>query len=443
MRRLLFVLTALSATFAYAQDTAVLAAKADALLNSYANAGRLQGSALVAKDGKIILAKGYGLANIELDVANKPETKFRLGSITKQFTATLILQLQEQGKLNVNDPISKYIPNSPETWKDITIHHLLTHTSGIPTYTSGDYVKHMRENTPPLEFIKRFRDLPLEFQPGSQFKYDNSGYFLLGVIVEQVTGKKYEDVLRQNIFDRLDMADSGYDWAATILRNRATGYSKDQDKVINADYQDMSQPYAAGSLYSTVLDMYKWDRALYTDKILSAKSREAAFTQQKQNYGYGWMIGRQHGHKIVEHGGGISGFATSIRRAVEEDAVAIVLTNTDRGGNPGKIATDLLGVVLGEDVKLFEERKEVTVDAKSLERFTGKYQLAGATFTVALTADGRLTISPGGQSPLVLHPYAPDSFFLKEADLEFRFPSADEIVMKQGRGETKGKRIAN
>ena len=333
------------------QNSPDLAAKADA----YIKAAGIQGSVLLAKNGKVILAKGYGLANIELDVPNTPSTIFRLGSITKQFTAAAILQLQEKGKLKVSDLISKYIPGTPTSWNSITIHQLLTHTSGIPSYTDeAGYQAHMREQSgAPLDFINRFRYRPLEFTPGESFHYDNSGYFMLGVIIERVSGMKYEDYLRRNIFEPLQMTATGYDWAATILNGRASGYSKDEGgKVVNADFLDMGQPYAAGSLYSTVLDLYKWDRALYTTKVLSAQSLEAAFTPGKFDwakgikYGYGWGIAQVHGHKTVGHGGGINGFSTVMWRAIEEDAVAIVLSNNDSGSNVGKAGKDLLELVL-------------------------------------------------------------------------------------------------
>ncbi len=349
-RIVLFLAVAVTGTLA-AQAPSDPAAAADA----YIKAAKIQGSVLLAKGGKVILAKGYGLANIELDVPNKPETKFRLGSITKQFTATAILQLQEKGKLKVSDPVAKYIPGTPEAWSGITIHHLLTHTSGIPSYTNApDYPSHMREQSgAPLDFIKRFRDLPLEFKPGEKFRYDNSGYFLLGVIIEQVSSLKYEDYLRQNIFDPLQMTSTGYDWPATILKDRASGYSNDSDgKAINAAFLDMGQPYAAGSLYSTVLDLYKWDRALYTSQVLSTSSLQAAFTPNQFDwgpgikYGYGWGITEMHGHKAVGHGGGINGFSTVIWRAIEEDATAIVLSNTDAASNVGKAGKELLELLL-------------------------------------------------------------------------------------------------
>jgi CubicO group peptidase (beta-lactamase class C family) len=205
----------------------------------------------------------------------------------------------------------------------------------------------------PLDFVSRFRDRPLSFEPGTQFHYDNSGYFLLGVIIEQVSGMKYEDYLRKNIFEPVRMADSGYDWPTTILANRASGYARGPGGTMtNAEYLDMGQPYAAGSLYSTVLDLYKWDRALYTTKVLSAKSIEAAFTPNKFDwgpgikYGYGWGVEQIHGHKTVGHGGGINGFSTIIIRAIEEDAVVIVLSNFPESGNVSKTGHDLLELVL-------------------------------------------------------------------------------------------------
>jgi CubicO group peptidase (beta-lactamase class C family) len=334
-----------------AQVATGIAAKADA----YIKAAGIEGTVLLGRGGEVLLAKGYGLANHELGVPNKPETKFRLGSITKQFTATAILQLQEQGKLRVGDSIAKYLPSAPPAWNGITIHHLLTHTSGIPSYTDGEsYRERMWERTgSPLSFIRRFQDRPLQFDPGTRFRYSNSGYFLLGVIMEQITGMRYQDYLRKNIFEPLQMADTGYDWPGTILKERASGYSKSEaGQLINAEYLDMGQPYAAGSLYSTVLDLYKWDRALYTTKVLSAKSIADAFRPNPLEwadgiqYGYGWGISRVHGRTAVGHGGGINGFSTVIWRAIEADAVVIILSNHDDAGNVGKSGKELLELIL-------------------------------------------------------------------------------------------------
>ena len=238
----------------------------DKLLDQYVENGEFNGSVLVADQGKVMYKKGFGWANMEWDIKNKPNTKHRLGSISKQFTALLILQLAEAGKLDLHTPISTYLPNYPKDKGDkINTHHLLTHTSGIPNYTSfpGFFAKESRDPYSPIEFIKKFADKDLEFTPGEKFNYSNSGYFLLGVIIEKLSGKTYEQMLEDKIFTPLGMNDSGYDTHSAILKNRATGYEKAGNNFINSSYLDMSIPYAAGSLYATVEDLYLWDQALY------------------------------------------------------------------------------------------------------------------------------------------------------------------------------------
>ncbi len=306
-----------------------LAAKADEIASKY----DFMGSVLAAKGGKVLLKKGYGMANVELDVPNAPNTKFRLGSITKQFTATAILQLAATGKLSVDDHVSKYVPDSPAAWKDITIHHLLTHTSGIPNFTDfPDYEKTMRQHVTPTELVARFKARPLDFAPGSKYKYSNSGYEVLGVIIENVSGEKYEDYLRKHIFDPLDMQDTGYDHDTTIIKHRAAGYERSKDgKIRNAEYIDMSIPYSAGSLYSTVEDLYRWDRALYTDKVLAARWREKMFTPFLNNYAYGWIVRGEGKDRTISHSGGVNGFRTMIQRYPGQDGCIIVL---DNGGGP-------------------------------------------------------------------------------------------------------------
>jgi len=329
----LFMRTAvalLSLALVHAQD---LVSKAD----SIAKQNDFMGSVLAAKGGNVVLKKGYGMANIELDVPNAPDTKFRLGSITKQFTATAILQLASQGKLSVDDKISKYVADSPAAWQDITIHHLLTHTSGIPNFTGfSDYQKTMRETVTPVELVARFKDRPLDFPPGSKFKYSNSGYEVLGVIVEKVSGEKYEDYLKKHVFDPLDMQATGYDHDTAIIKHRASGYERGKDgKIRNAEYIDMSIPYSAGSLYSTVEDLYRWDRALYTDKVLTQQWRDKMFTPFLDNYAYGWFVKGAGADKTISHNGGVNGFVTSINRYPAQDSCVIVLSN---GPGPALLA---------------------------------------------------------------------------------------------------------
>src|SRR5436305_8211543 len=246
-----------AATLAVAVRAQDKASKIDQLMSLYNKYGQFNGSALVADNGQVILHKGYGLANMEWNIPNTADTKFRLGSVTKQFTATLILQLVEQGKIKLDGKLIDYLPDyRKDTGVKVTIHNLLSHTSGIPSYTSlpGFFQNVSRNPFAVNDFIKTYASGDLEFEPGTKFVYSNSGYFLLGAIIEKVAGKPYEQVLKENIFDPLGMKDSGYDHWETILSKRAIGYTQTPRGYETAPYLDMSIPYAAGSLYSTVED---------------------------------------------------------------------------------------------------------------------------------------------------------------------------------------------
>lgn len=315
--------------------------KIDQLMSRYSQYNQFNGTVLVAEQGKVIYKKGFGMANMEWNIPNQPDTKHRLGSVTKQFTALLILQLMEEGKLKLDVPITAYLPDYPKTNGDkITIQHLLTHSAGIPNYTSfSDFMKEKsRDSYSPEEFVKVFADKPLEFNPGEKFSYSNSGYFLLGYIIEKVTKKTYEQCLQERIFAPLNMTNSGYDNSKVILKNRASGYEKNGESYVNANFLDMTIPYSAGSLYSTVEDLYLWDQALYTDKLLSSKSRELLFAPHistgGSNYGYGWGVyelpadNAAQKLKIVEHTGGINGFNTIISRSLSDKNLIVLLNNT-------------------------------------------------------------------------------------------------------------------
>lgn len=330
--------------------------KVDEYIGALQKMSRFGGSILIAKNGDILLSKGYGLANREHNIPNTPQTIFRLGSMTKQFTAVSIMHLQDQGKLDVNDPIIEYIPDYPQG-DIITLHHLLTHTSGIPNLT--DFPEHRNTimiPSPVEKTILRFKYKPLEFAPGEKFKYSNSGYLLLGYVIEKVSGKTYEVYLRDNIFTPLNMVNSGYDHISTILRNRASGYHRTKEGFINAPYVDMSIPHAGGALYSTVEDLLLWDLALYTEKILTKSSLEKMFTPFKGNYGYGWRIDSIFGHKRIHHGGSILGFQTHIARYVNDNTIVVFLCN-QRPINTKKIAEDLAGIVFGKPYEIPTEEK--------------------------------------------------------------------------------------
>ena len=272
--------------------------KADEYLKMALNTEQFMGSVLVARSNQIVFMKGYGLANREHEIPNAANTKFRLGSITKQFTAMCILKLQEDGKLSVDDPISRFVPDCSSNWSGIKIRHLLAHTSGIPNFTSfPDYDSTMMLSSPAEKTIQRFRDKPVEFKPGERFAYSNSGYVLLGYIVEKASGKSYEQYVQEVIFKPLGMKDSGYDHFERILPHRATGYTRHDDAWRNSAYIDMTVPNGAGALYSTVADFFLWYKCWRERKILSASSWEAMTTPGKGNYGFGISISKHSGIK--------------------------------------------------------------------------------------------------------------------------------------------------
>ena len=349
-------------TMSYAQTKAEQIEK---LINTYKEYGQFNGSALVSDQGKVMYKKGFGMANMEWDIPNTANTKHRLGSITKQFTAMLILQLVADGQIDLQKPITTYLTDYPKASGDmITTHHLLTHTSGIPNYTSFPKFMEDESRTPyaPADFVSVFSEKPLDFTPGEKFSYSNSGYFLLGVIAEKLTGKTYEQLLQDKIFNPLQMNDTGYDMHGVILKNRATGYEKEGGGFVNASYLDMSIPYAAGSMYSTVEDLYKWDQALYTTTLLPKEYMTMYFKPYvpafgDAQYAYGWAVGYS---KIgtstdsiytIGHGGGINGFNTNISRATSDKSLVVLLNNT--GGAPlNAMTTAIRGIMNGKAYEL-------------------------------------------------------------------------------------------
>jgi len=286
------------------------ASKIDKILRDHTDRETFTGSVLVARNDEVLLSQGYGWADRDSQIPNTPQTKYRLGSITKQFTAMAILILQSRGQLNVQERICPHIPECPDSWQEITIHHLLTHMSGIPNLTEfADFKTFKAIPTTPEQTIARFKDKPLDFQPGEQWNYSNSGYILLGYIIEQVSGQSYEMFLQQNIFDPLQMTSTGYDHKD---RSLATGYTGVDSHWEKPDDIDMSLPYAAGGLYSTVEDLYRWDEALYTEQLVPHESLNLMFTAYGKtaftslSYGYGWFVGRMNNHPAVSHGAALT-----------------------------------------------------------------------------------------------------------------------------------------
>ncbi len=321
----------------------------DQIVQSYVSAKTFMGTVLVARGGEVVFSKGYGMANLEWDVPNSSPTKFRLGSVTKQFTAASILLLEERGKLKVEDPVKKYMPDAPAAWDKITIFHLLTHTSGIPSFTSfPDYRQTEPFETTPEKLVARFRDKLLEFAPGEKWSYSNSGYVLLGYLIEKISGQSYATFVQENIFTPLGMKDSGYDSNSEIIPHRASGYTPSKDGPVNAGFIHMSIPFSAGSLYYTTEDLLKWERGLFGGSVLSAASLQKMTTPFRHDYAFGVGVHTTGGHKMIDHGGGIEGFNTHLAYYPEDQLTVVVLGNLN--GPASEIAGKLGAVALGQPV---------------------------------------------------------------------------------------------
>ena len=330
--------------------------KIDELIQRYVDLGQFSGSVLIAENDEIILKKGYGLADREWNISNTPETKFRIGSVTKQFTSMLIFMLYEEGKIKLDGKLYDYLPYyRKDTGEKITISQLLNHTSGIPSYTNTDnfFQATGKLKAVPKDFIIEHCSGDLEFEPGSKWVYNNSAYFILGAIIEKVTGLTYEQALTNMIFEPLGMNNSGVDNHLTIIKKRAAGYRKTFLFPQNDDFVDMTTPYAAGAIYSTVEDLYKWDRALYTNKLISDETMKLMLTPVSNGYANGWSVQSMkfdNGDSVVayHHSGGINGFTSLIYRIPEKKQLAIAVANIIPG-SVREIVTGSLNIINGDE----------------------------------------------------------------------------------------------
>jgi len=405
-----------------------LIAKVDEYLKASMKVRRFAGSVLIARNGHVLVSKGYGMANLEDGALNTPQTKFRLGSLTKQFTSMAVMMLQERGKLSVGDLVCKYLPDCPAAWQAITIRHLLTHTSGIPNYTAlPDFRNFARTTMAVPALVDLFKNKPLDFAPGEKYSYSNSGYIVLGYVIERASGKSYQDFLRENIFVPLRMVNSGYD-GNMLLDHRAAGYALDPESnsTVNAAYIDMSIPFSAGALYSTVEDLLLWDQALYTERLVSLKSLDEMFTPFKSNYAYGWSVGKQFDRRSISHGGDIYGFASHISRYPDDRVTVIVLTNHE-GVAAGSIARDLAAIVFGEPYKIPVEPKIITVESGILDSYVGQYRLSNTVLDIT-NEGGRLMWTQGGvaESKRQLLATSQTDFILQGTELQITFVKDDK-----------------
>jgi len=378
--------------------TAAVAVRADKV-DDYLKAEMLKQhipgvSLAVVKDGKIIKAEGYGLANLELNVPARPETVFKIGSVSKQFISAGILLLIQEGKISLDDSISKFLEGTPETWKPITVRHLLTHTSGIVREAPGfDPLKVQSD----ADVIKTAYSLPLRFAPGEKWEYCNVGYFSLAEIIRKVSGKPWGEYLSDALFKPLEMNSTRTTTMTDLVQDRANGYGWREGKYVNAAIYLALRP--SGAFLSNVLDLAKWDAALYTERVLKQPSREQMWTAVKLNggttypYGFGWELDSVGGHRQIHHGGSLPGFRAELSRFVDDKLTVIVLTNSDNA-NPGTIA---LGVAEFYIPNLIPTRTAVKIDPAILDAYVGQYQ-ADPTAVLTVTREGDKLMAQQGSS---------------------------------------------
>jgi CubicO group peptidase (beta-lactamase class C family) len=444
---LVFSAATLASPVALAQvaDNPALRAHLDAAAGAFTAGHAFMGTVLVDADGHRLLDKGYGFANVEAHIASAPNVKYRIGSLTKQFTAAAILLLQQDGKLSVSDPVSLYLPDAPPGWKSITLAQLLEHTSGIPDLTHDpDFPAWAQKPRTWPEVLARFRDRPLDFAPGAQFEYSSSNYELLGKIIETVSGRSYGDFLRERIFDPLKMRDSGLDRDGLVLRRRAQGYvSQRGGGLAKAEYGSLSVAWSAGAIYSTSEDLLRWEQGLFGGRLLSAASLQQMTTPGLGGYGMGVFIDTVDGLKVIAHGGAIEGFHSFLIFVPQRRLTVVVLSSANwQVPVPDRLANGLLEIVRGHPNVL------PPISARELDRFVGTFALP--TFSLTFRRDGdRLdSISDGEVDPTVyegLDPQGAPSFYVPSVDAEITFkPDAagavTSLVLHQDGKDTTGVR---
>lgn len=412
--------------------------KIDSLITAYHTHGMFNGAVLVYQYGRPVLVKGYGYRDMVKKLPLDSNTVLQIGSVTKTFTATMIMMLQEQGKLNVKDKLSKYFSDYPDGDK-ITIENLLTHTSGIYNYTEdtafgrvGLFSHHSRK-----EMISLFKDKITGVEPGTTFSYSNSNYILLGYIIEDITHQSYYAALRAMIFEPLGMKNSGCNFVGLKNKNKATGYfSIDDNNGDTAPMVDSSVSYAAGCVYTTVSDLNKWANAVHGNLLMNAESWKQAKTMFKQNYGYGWMLGETNNKKSIGHNGGIHGFVANMF-VMPDDASTIILMSNDMDNEQSQIRRNITSVLNDKTPDLPSFRQEIKPDVNALKKYVGEYVLAPG-FNIAISVeDGKLYAQATGQKKLRLYAERNNLFFFKVVDAEINFLSndndvVDRLTLKQG-----------
>jgi CubicO group peptidase (beta-lactamase class C family) len=429
--------------------TAAVAARADKIddyLKAEMQRLHIPGiSVAVLKDGKIIKVEGYGLANVELNVPARPETVYKIGSVSKQFIASGIMVLIEDGRISLDDKISKFLEGTPDTWKEITIRHLLTHTSGIVREAPGfDPLKIQND----ADVIKTAYPLPLRFAPGEKWEYCNVGYFTLAEIIRKVSGKPWGDYLKERLFSPLEMNATRTTTMSDLVENRANGYLWRNGKLQNADIYFALRP--SGAFLSSVVDLAKWDAALYTDKTLKPSIRDQMWTPVKLNngttnpYGFGWQLEPVGGHRMVNHGGSLPGFRAEFARLIDDKLTVVVLSNSDNA-NASALAVAVAALYIPG---LIPERVAAKVDPKIFEAYVGQYQPNPSTVLTVTREGDKLMVQQGSSEKRELVPESASNFFMPDnRQVTYSFVKDEKgqvthlVVQRDGREIGRAKKI--
>lgn len=437
---------------ALAMAEAPLTERIDAVLAPLFKEEAPGASVIVTKNGDVVFRKAYGKADLKTNAPMQPDMQLRLGSVTKQFTAVAILMLAEQGKLSLQDDITRFLPNYPTRGHRITIEHLLQHKSGIHNYTAmRAFWSKAGQDMSVAQMIDFFKDEPLDFTPGSRFGYSNSGYFLLGAIIEKASGMSYADFIAKQIFEPLGMQDSAYEGKERSAKRRIAGYQDGFFGYKPANHISMALPYAAGALVSTVDDLARWDAAIGAGQLLTEQSWKQAFTpctlpaQAPCTYGLGWIIGTLNGNQTIAHGGDIDGFNAQLVRLPEHKVFVAVLANGERNVlNSERIAYKAAAEAIGQP---FPEFKAITLAPEVLDAFAGTYKLADNSTRTVRRSGSQLSYERSGRPAIVLKAYAPDKFFVDGTLTSMEFQRAADgtvksMLLKQVTGEAVAERVA-
>jgi CubicO group peptidase (beta-lactamase class C family) len=404
---------------------AEVAARADVYLQARTAAGTFNGTVLLARGPRTLFVKGYGFANEQTGARNDSATRFATASITKTFTAALLMKLRQEGRLALEDPVCRHLAPCPSHWQPLTLLQLLTHTTGIPDYArTADFPRKMHERRPAEQLIAEFRDRPLEFAPGTKYAYSNSNYVLLGAVVEKVGGKPYGELLREKIFAPLAMRDSGLEEGDVKVANMATGYKPHGVQNVEAEYVDPSWLHAAGAVYSTVGDLAKWVQAMQGGDFLSREDVSLMWSDAHGKYGFGWQLSgpspQTLNRRLVFHAGGTTGFATDLLYYPDDDVTVILLANLLPVPLPD-ISRDLSAIVFGERPVAPAVRPAARVDASVYDEYVGDYQLA-PNVTITISKEGeQLAVQATGQPRDIAIPESGATFYSRISPVRLSF----------------------